>query len=87
VVAPGDEPEAAPLPRANGSLAGKLAVSRAGRYLGVVGDVYFDGRTGEVSAYEIVQPERPSGAARRRIVPAEAWPAIADVLVVSDMSA
>jgi uncharacterized protein YrrD len=87
VAAQRDDPEAAPPPRANGSLTGTLAVSRAGRYLGVVGDVYFDERTGEVGAYEIVQPERPSGAARKRIVPTEACPAIADVLVVSDMSA
>jgi uncharacterized protein YrrD len=86
VVARADEPAGSP-PRANGSLTGKLAVSRSGRYLGIVGDVYFDERTGKVSAYEIVQAERPSGAARRRIVPAEACPAIADVLVVSELSA
>jgi uncharacterized protein YrrD len=86
VVAQGDEAEGAPPPRANGSLTGKLAVSRTGRYLGVVGDVYFDERTGEVGAYEIVRPERPSGAASKTIVPAGACPAIADVLVVSDMA-
>ena len=52
-----------------------------------LGDVYFDERTGEVSAYEIVRPDRPSGSGGRRIIPVEACPAIADVMVVSEVSA
>jgi uncharacterized protein YrrD len=81
------DPYAAPPERADGSLTGKVAVSRVGRYVGVVGDVYFDERTGEVTAYEIIPPERQSGQRRRKIVPVEACPAIADVMVVSEASA
>jgi uncharacterized protein YrrD len=72
---------------ANGSLTGTVAVSRLGRYLGVVGDVYFDERTGNISAYEIVRPERSSRWGGRRIIPAAACPAIADVMVVYEISA
>jgi hypothetical protein len=50
-----------------------------------VGDVYFDERTARISAYEIVRPERPAVSRRRRIVPVDACPAIAGVMVVSDI--
>jgi uncharacterized protein YrrD len=87
VVATSHGPEATPPPPANGSLTGTVAVSRIGRYLGVVDDIDFDERTGEISAYEIVQPERPSGQGRRRLIPAGACPDIADVMIVRDRSA
>lgn len=76
------EPAASAPPRANGSLAGKAAVSRDGRYLGTVCNIYFDERTGAVSAYEVVRTHRRRGRYPSTVIPATARTAIRDVMVV-----
>jgi hypothetical protein len=49
----------------------------------VVGDIYFDERTGAIGAYEIVHRSGPPTRAGGRSSP----PDIADVMIVRDLSA
>jgi uncharacterized protein YrrD len=68
---------------ASDSLEGKHVVSRAGRFLGLVQDVYVDERTGQVQAYEVAR--RIGKAARRPIlISVDTAPIIGDVIVVPD---
>jgi uncharacterized protein YrrD len=81
VIATDTPPTGAP-PHADGSLAGKAAITTRGRYLGTIGDIYFDERTGAISAFEIVPSEDTRGRHLSRIIPARARVATADVMVI-----
>jgi uncharacterized protein YrrD len=79
-----DTPPTGPPPHADGSLAGKAAISTRGCYLGTVGDIYFDERTGAISAFEVVRGDEARRRHLSRIIPAKAHVATADVMVIDN---
>ena len=65
------------------TLEGKAVVSRSGRYVGIVDDIYFDETTGDVRAYQVRPPSR-RGRRDRSLLLVDAPPAVGDVIVVPD---
>jgi uncharacterized protein YrrD len=66
------------------ALQGKPVVSRTGRHLGWVDDVYIDETTGDVMAYQIASKQRRAPNRPRLLILSASRPMIADVMVVAD---